>query len=89
MKITKVKPVVKKLLEKYPILRDSDSMLVSAVWFLETDKDKHKKAFDFLSEMFDGEYTKPESIRRCRQKLQREFPHLRGRNIKSVKAEIN
>lgn len=90
MKINKVKETVKQLLLKYPDLRDSDEKLIPAVWFLETDKDDKMTAKEFLSRMWEKEYSKAESIRRARQKLQQDHPELRGssyKNRQSVQVE--
>lgn len=72
----KLYDVIKKLLEKYPELRDSDRKLLWAVW--------HQKGLinDFNMIDRDSFYKAPssESITRARRKVQEEFSHLRASN---------
>ncbi len=83
-KIFKKKEVIKDLLEKHPSLRDSDRGLITVVWHYELclkypgDDWEGHTAIWFLKEFVNGSCSHPESIRRTRQKLQEEFPHLRG-----------
>lgn len=86
IKILYVSNRVKKLLEDYPHLRDNDLQLISNIWY----KDLKNKGFnpeslstkDFLKLFSYGEFTNPESIRRSRQVLQKNFKHLQGNNYK-------
>jgi hypothetical protein len=71
-----IKEKVKTLLEKHPHLRDSDEKLIANVWFAESQGVDDK--FKFLQLYAAGSLTNAESIRRCRQKIQEEFEHLRG-----------
>ena len=71
-----IKEKVKNLLEKYPHLRDSDEKLTANVWFAESQGVDDK--FKFLELYAAGRLTNAESIRRCRQKIQEEYVHLRG-----------
>ena len=76
-----IKVLVKHILEKHPHLRDNDYRLVATFLLYEgggrESMDK-MTASEFLQQYADGKYTNFESIRRVRQKLQEEFPELRG-----------
>ena len=69
---------VLKLLNEDPRTRDSDELLTALIWWKECDKDM--TVFGFLMNYSKKFYTSAESIRRCRQKLQEEFPGLRGKS---------
>lgn len=75
----KLYTVVKDLLEKYPPLRDSDRHLIWCVWglsgSLNTSSDPMLTSISKRSFMTA---TSPESIRRCRQKIQETHPELRS-----------
>ena len=43
--------------------------------------------FDFLEVFSQGKLTHPESIRRCRQKIQEQNPELRGGNYNQRKED--
>ena len=77
---------VKWFLENREDTRDSDLELIAQFWKNEGAKIGHKmneiSANDFLGLMAGGEFTSSESIRRCRQKVQEEYPELRGKNYK-------
>lgn len=67
------------LLKNHPSLRDSDSKLLATFWHNEMNRMSTSiNGFDVLSKIAKGELTKPESIRRVRQKIQEENPELRG-----------
>lgn len=69
-----------KLLAEHPHLRDSDFQLLAMVWKDEVPENKHSgSVYEFLGALSDNKYTNPESIRRVRQKIQEENPHLRGK----------
>ena len=79
--ILKTKDKVKALLIKHPHLRADDNRLIASVYFHESEINlKNITAIDFLHDFANGKYTSPESIRRCRQKLQEDYPELRGNN---------
>lgn len=69
------KSKVKKHLELVPKCRNSDRELISLIWAQEC---LEKQIWNVLDGLRDGRLTNPESIRRERQKLQREYPHLVG-----------
>ena len=73
---------VKHLLKNYPHLRDNDNKLMANIWAedmrgLGLDP-KFSPAMSLLGLYASGDLTNSESIRRTRQKLQEEFPLLRG-----------
>ena len=67
------------LLKNHPHLRDSDSKLLATFWHNEMNKmASGMTGLDVLRNIAEGKLTKPESIRRVRQKIQEENPELRG-----------
>ena len=60
-----------------PRTRDNDELLTALIWHRETTT---TSTLQFLTEYSERKYTSAESIRRCRQKLQEEFPGLRGKS---------
>jgi hypothetical protein len=78
-KLKKTKDKVKLLLQEYPHLRDSDSRLISSFWYMELGESINNiKAVEMLKLYCEGALSCPESIRRCRQKVQEQEPELRG-----------
>lgn len=71
------KEIIQELLIKHPHLRNSDSKLLATVWF-NTIKPLEESWMDFLAILANGDLVSPESVRRCRQKLQEMHPSLRG-----------
>ena len=67
-------------LTKHPHLRNNDSKLIATIWYQQLGKDQidRMSAMDFLQTFADSKLHNPESIRRMRQKLQEQYPHLRG-----------
>ncbi len=64
-----------------PVCRDNDNMLIAKVWFDEmSNAQKTEPTVQFLIDFSEGKYSSAESILRCRQKLQQEFPGLRGKS---------
>lgn len=78
-----IKQNVRRLLEKYPDTRNCDLKLVSMYWS-EID------GFSDLlpSDIYNGDITHFESIRRSRQRLQEEFEELRGYKYKIRKKKL-
>jgi hypothetical protein len=68
---------VMNLLNADPRTRDNDELLTALIWHRET---KATSVLEFLTNYSERKYTSAESIRRCRQKLQEEFPGLRGKS---------
>lgn len=61
--------------------RDDDNLLIAKIWYAEyQNKDVPNDVIEFLKMFANGNLTSPESIRRCRQKLQEEYQGLRGKN---------
>lgn len=98
MNIVKIIPTVKELLMFQPVTRDNDEMLILKVWAEQVHelRSRNYKYIDFARLFVGGRLHKPESIRRTRQKLQEEFPELRGKSYharhnhqQSVKDQIN
>lgn len=77
MELISTKERVIALLTRKPELRDSDDALIATLWWYEMGKDLDK-TLDFLGALSKGRLTSPESIRRCRQKLQQHRQELRG-----------
>lgn len=70
--MNQIKLIVHRLLEEQPALRDNDNLLMSKIWKQQSN------IFNFFDRFESGRLHSPESIRRTRQKLQEDFPHLRG-----------
>lgn len=74
------------LLKSQPATRDNDRLLMVKIWcrqnhLLRPDPRSGRPSINFESfarEFIDGVYASPESIRRCRQRLQETKPELRG-----------
>jgi hypothetical protein len=70
-------------LKNRPDLRDSDSRLITHIWYREAAQkglDVQKiTAFDFLKYLRDETFTSTESIRRSRQRTQEMIPETRGK----------
>jgi hypothetical protein len=86
---------VEEYLIKYKSLRDDDNRLMSNIW-AEQLRSKGRSISEFLPMFSKGELASPESIRRCRQKLQENNPQYRGQKwghrkkaAKKVKSKIH
>lgn len=77
-KIFSQKELIEALLREHPKLRDSDRRLVSNVWAHELNQLglPYSKA---LEKFADGSLTSPDSISRCRRKIEEDHPELRGK----------
>ena len=85
MKIGNNKNLIKSLLAtggKDKIFRDNDNKLIAIVWHkLLGDNGIDTKSitgWTLLTHLSKGDLPAPESITRCRRKLQEEIPALRG-----------
>lgn len=89
MKIENISSTVKMLLQTFPDTRDDDNLLILKVWAEENPSIRTKgfSFVDFSKQLLAGNFSSTESIRRCRQKCQQEFPHLRGKIYKMRHAE--
>ena len=75
----KIEDKVVELLSHNPKLRDDDLKLIATIWWNEMGSDKqYWTATQFLNSFCNKELTNPESIRRCRQRVQQLNPQLRG-----------
>ena len=84
--IKRIKPLVEKLLQEFPLTRDNDNLLLLKVWAEQDNTLRMNKLFsDFSVGMIAGKYMKFESISRARRKVQEENPELRGRYYKDRK----
>ena len=70
------------LLTSTPPLRDDDNKLIATLWSDEINSDI-RSANDFLAAFYSGHFTKTETIRRTRQRVQEINPYLRGSKYKS------
>ena len=88
MELKNVKDTVKAFLLNRPKTRDSDCVLLAAIWLkhIKADADKMSAA-DFIMLLENNRLPNFESIRRVRQKLQEQDPNLRGPNYKVRKSE--
>ena len=75
-----VKQRVKSILEVNKDAKDCDRLLISIIWSEDSRYTEDKK--DFLDMLINGDLTSPETIRRCRQRLQEENETLRGYKYK-------
>ena len=77
-----VKDKVIDLLRTDARYRDDDNKLIARIWFHEFESCPGESAKDLLSALALGKLTSSESIRRSRQKVQEEYPELRGTKYK-------
>ena len=84
-----IKGKIQYLLERKEGTKDNDDRLIALFWWYEVGGEEIEKmsANDLLFMFANHKLTNPETIRRCRQKLQEEFPGLRGLSYKSRKKE--
>lgn len=69
---------VKKRLENSTKMRDDDALLMADIWRDELSQLGAKTLYDVLNAIAGRMVTSPESIRRSRQKVQQDYPNLRG-----------
>ena len=74
-KLNQVKENVKKILIKYPALRDDYTKLTVCYWGLYCDANSETT----IRELYNMKLNSPESITRASRFLQNEFPELRGK----------
>lgn len=79
------KTKIEKLLKDRKALRDSDSQLIRAVWTSQVKALNQMSAADLLNLLVSGKLANPETIRRCRQRIQEENKALRGKTYKMRK----
>jgi len=81
MKIGTKKELITKLLTEQPYIRDRDNSIIAEVWSKEIAKFANLEslsAIDLFCIISCDTLTSPESITRCRRKIQQENPSLRG-----------
>lgn len=82
-KIRSVQTDVESLLLEAQKYRDSDALLVAAFYYKLKGKKLHGiSAVEFLKLLVDGLLPFPDTITRCRRKLQEKRPELRGKTWK-------
>jgi hypothetical protein len=69
---------VKQRLENSTKMRDDDALLMADIWRQELAELGAKSVYDVLNAIAGRMVTSPESIRRSRQKVQQDYPNLRG-----------
>ena len=69
---------VKQRLENSTIMRDDDALLMADIWREQLAQLGAKSVYDVLNAIAGRMVHSPESIRRSRQKVQRDNPNLRG-----------
>ena len=69
---------VKERLENSTKMRDDDALLIADVWRQQLAELGAKSVYDVLNAIAGRMVTSPESIRRSRQKVQQDYPNLRG-----------
>ncbi len=85
-KVESIKDTVKQILMEQPKARDNDRYLMLAVWVRE-NRDLPTISFKaFAYDFTHGRYSDTESIRRTRQKIQEQYPELRGESYNPRKA---
>ena len=70
---------VKQRLENSTKMRDDDALLIADIWREQLAQLGAKSVYDVLNAIAGRMVDSPESIRRSRQKLQRDYPNLRGK----------
>ena len=84
--ILKVKEIVRNILEKDERAKDNDELLCASVWYKQAECEANDMtAVQFLKKMANGNLHKPESITRCRRKLQELHLNLRGKKYEERK----
>lgn len=86
VKLDVTSTVRKLLIESYET-REDDNLLILKVWAEQRPelRNKNYSFKDFAILFVEKKLSSTESIRRTRQKLQEEFPALRGRNYNARK----
>lgn len=69
---------VKERLENSTKMRDDDALLIADIWREQLQQLGAKNVYDVLNAIAGRMVHSPESIRRSRQKVQQDFPNLRG-----------
>ena len=71
------------------LFRDNDQLLIASIWSTEMKRagfqPSERTAFELLEWLANNKLPNPESIRRCRQRLQENRPELWGKRYKQRK----
>lgn len=73
------------LLKRYQQARDNDNLLMCLIWFKEIPNIDNLTARELLKIISDNKLTAPESITRCRRKIQEDDESLRGKKYEQRK----
>lgn len=76
--IVRITPTVAHILKKNKGARDDDNLLCTLVWKIQGMKN-NSQFRTFRNNLLKGRYSTPESITRCRRKLQEHNEELRGK----------
>lgn len=79
-RIIKIKDIVKQILIEEPRTRDDDRLLILKVWKAQNSNIMNMSFVNFGSLFLQKKFSDTESIRRSRQKIQEDHPHLKGKN---------
>lgn len=79
MKVSKHETKIINFLEKHFSLRDDDCRLIANMWNTEVDL-TNLSAVEFLNLLSTNKISSPESIVRCRRRVQELHENLRGEN---------
>lgn len=82
----KIKPTVASVLSTDFDTRDDDNLLLLRIWDIQSFG-KIKKYEDFKNMLLSGKLAIPESVTRCRRKLQEHNVSLRGKSYEARKAQ--
>lgn len=80
----KITDNIRRLLQRFPMLKDDDERLIANYWHYELKKQGIPES-NTLKAYAEGKLTSAETIRRTRQKLQEAEPELRGKLYKKKK----
>lgn len=86
----KLYEMIKDLMTRYPKLRDSDRLLMWNIWGKRGSLQSDLFGSSAITKEAFMLAVSPESIRRCRQKLQEKYPELRSsKKVQEEKDEIS
>lgn len=89
----KLNEYIREVLSYRADLRDSDSRLITHIWYKEAEQLginlKGISGFELLKYLQTETFTSTESIRRSRQKVQEQHPETRGKKYLDRQAKAN
>ena len=86
--LNSLKPVIKEYLEKHPVLRDDDWWLIGKVYKEQYGINYEMSFLEVMKRHKDLGLPSFETIRRTRQKVQEENPHLESSKAKKKERQI-